>query len=199
MLETGSWQFLADDLGAIDASGMIYRTPQKMQIYAYNLAGQDALRKRLLDPRSRVDRAHWASRSRLLGSRSVRRRVHVEDLFGADSVAESGRVTDAVYLRRTTATHFQVDLATPDDLARIGAAVLQSELDPLPYWLAAIHGASPSQSWPTVNEINRDTTAIISEGLSNARSRCFIVGVPKLSGPDELLGVVLDGYWPDPR
>lgn len=192
LLETGSWRFLSDDLGVIDETGTVYRTPQKMQVYAYNVAGQDALRVRLLGGRSSIDLAHWAARRRVLGPRSVRRRVHVEDLFGVDSVAVSGRVTDAVYLRRTTAPDFQVDVSTPRDLARLGASVLQAELHPLDHWLAAIHSASPFQNWPTADEMIRDTTSIIESGLTKAGSRCVIVSVPKWSGPDDLLRLLHD-------
>jgi hypothetical protein len=192
MLETGSWRFLSDDLAVIDETGTVYRSPQKIQVYASNVAGQDALRARLLGGRSSIDLAHWAMRRRVLGPKSVRRRVHVEDLFGVDSVAVSGRVTDAVYLRRTTAPDFQVDVSTPRDLARLGASVLQAELDPLYLWLTAIHSASPFQNWPTVDEMIRDTTSIIEAGLIKAGSRCVIVDVPKWSGPDDLLRFVHD-------
>src|SRR4029078_8606315 len=30
-----NWNFLSDDLGIIDETGFIYRSPKKMQIYAY--------------------------------------------------------------------------------------------------------------------------------------------------------------------
>lgn len=82
-----------------------------------------------------------------------------------------------------------------DDLAAIdesGIAVLQADFDPLAHGMAAIHSASPSQKWPSADEMIRDTTSIISSGLSNAESRCFIVGVPELSCPDDLLRVVVD-------
>src|SRR6478609_5987312 len=128
-------------LAVIDDAGTVYRTPQKMQIYAYNVAGQDALRRRLLRGRSSIDLAHWATRRRILGPDSVRRRIHPEGFFGRDAVAVSGRVTDAIYLRRTTAREFQVDMSTPHDVARLCASVLQAELDPLDHWMAAVHSA----------------------------------------------------------
>ena len=190
MLETGSWRFLSDDLAVIDETGTVFRTPQKIQVYAYNVAGQDALRPRLMGGRSSIDLAHWTTRRRVLGPKSVRRRVHVEDLFGVDSAAVSGRITDAVYLRRTTARDFQVEVSTPRDLARLGGSVLQAELDPLHLWLAAIHSASPFQNWPTADEMIRDTTSIIESGLIKSGSRCVIVGVPKWAGPDDLLRFV---------
>jgi hypothetical protein len=136
--------------------------------------------------------AHWEARRRLLGARSVRRRVHGDGLFGNGAVAESGRVTDAVQLRRTDSAHFTLDVSTPRDLARAAAAVLQVELEPLGLWLAAIHAAAPTTRWPTADEMIRGTASVIEAGLSEARARCLVLGVPRHAGPDELLRFVED-------
>jgi hypothetical protein len=192
MLETGSWRFLSDDLSVLDVSGTAHRTPQRVQVFAANVAGQVALRRELLRGRSRADRFHWEARRRLLGARSVRRRVHGEDLFSDGAVAESGRVTEAVQLRRTDSADFTLDVSTPHDLARVATSVLAVELEPLGLWLAAIHAAGPTTRWPTADAMIRETAAVIEAGLSEARARCLVVGVPRHCGPDALLRFLED-------
>jgi hypothetical protein len=196
MLGTGGWRFLSDDLCALDTTGTVYRSPHRPQVFAANLSGRQALRNRLLAGRSALDRVHWASRRRVLGASSVRRRVHAEELFGADAVAVSGRVTDVVYLRRTTGAGLTVDVATPRDLARLGAAVLEMELDPLHQWLAAVHAAAPSPGWPTNATTSSETAAVIEAGLKAAGARCVVIDVPVACGPDELLRVVQEQVLP---
>jgi hypothetical protein len=190
MLGTGAWRFLSDDLCALDTTGTVYRSPHRVQVFAANLPGREAFQDHLLAGRSALDRAHWAARRRVLGEPSVRRRVHAEDLVGAEAVAVSGLVTDAVYLRRTTASGFTVDVATPRDLARLGAAVLEVELDPLHALLAAVHSAAPSADWPTNAATSSEAAAVVEAGLKAAGSRCVVVGVPVACGPDELLRFV---------
>jgi hypothetical protein len=192
MLETGRWRFLCDDLAVLDDSGTVHRNPQRVQVFATNTAGQDGLRTRLLAGRSAVDRAHWAARHRLLGGRSVRRRVHVEEVFGPDAAAESGSVTDAVYLRRTSADRFSARAATPRELGRIAAAVLQVELQPLQVWLSAVHGAHPRAGWPTAGELSRHTASIIEAGLATTCSRCAVVDVPLRCRPEDIRTFVRD-------
>ena len=196
MLGTGAWRFLSDDLCPLDSTGTVYRSPHRAQVFAANVPGREALRNRLLAGRSVLDRAHWAARRRVLGEPNVRRRVHAEELFGADAVAVSGRVTDAVYLQRTTGPDVTVDVATPRDLARLGAAVLETELDPLHEWLAAVHAAAPSSDWPTNATASSDAAAVIEAGLTAARSRCVVVGVPVACGPDDLLRCVQERVLP---
>jgi hypothetical protein len=192
MLGTGSWRFLSDDLSLLDESGTVHHTPQRVQVFAANVAGQEALRSALLAGRSRADLFHWEARRRLLGARSVRRRVHGEELFGNGEAAVSGRVTDAVQLRRTNASHFTLEVSTPHDLAWIATSVLQVELEPLGLWLAAIHGAGPTKQWPTADEMIRETASVIEAGLSEAGARCLVLGVPRRCGPDELLRFIED-------
>jgi hypothetical protein len=187
LLATGSWRYLSDDLCALDVAGTVYRSPHRVQVFATNLVGMDALRTGLLGGRSPWDVAHWVVRRRVLGEPSVRRRVHAEDLFGTDAVAVSGRVTDAVYLRRTTASDIELEVSTPRDLARLGASVLQVELGPLDRRLATVHSAGPSLNWPTTDEMTRDTASVIERGLTEAAARCFLIGVPTRCGPDDLL------------
>jgi hypothetical protein len=192
LLETGHWRFLADDLAALDVAGTVYRTPQRMQVFAVNVAGQDGLRERVLAGRSVADRTHWAVRRRLLGPRAVRRRMHPEEVFGVDAAAASGALTDAVYLRRTTAARFSARIARPRELAGLGAAVLPVELHPLDRWLAAISGAVQGTAWPTATEVSSRAEAIIEAGLTAAGCRCTVVDVPPSCRPEEIREFVED-------
>jgi hypothetical protein len=192
MLQTGNWRFLSDDLALLDDTGTVHRSPQRIQMFAANVAGQARLRTQLLAGRSGMDRAHWAARRRLLGGHSVRRRVHVEDVFGPDAAAESGILTNAVYLRRTSADRFSMQPATPQQVGGLCAAVLQVELQPLDLWLSAVHAACPGMAWPTAGDMSRRTASIIEAGLVACGCRCVVVDVPPGSRPDDIREFVED-------
>jgi hypothetical protein len=153
LLETGDWRFLSDDLAVFDDRGAVHRTPKKMQLYPYNLVGDAPLRRRLLGRRRPADLLHWRARYAILGDKAVRRRVHVEEVFGNGTAATSAPVTDAVHLRRTTDPVMRVEPVSPHEFAALGAAVLPIELRPLDRWLGAIHAASPALPWPTAQEV----------------------------------------------
>src|SRR5690606_22968318 len=59
MVREDGWKFLSDDLAVIDAQGVMWRSPKRMQIYAYNLLGQRPLQKDLFRGRSLADRMSW--------------------------------------------------------------------------------------------------------------------------------------------
>ncbi|MCW0215180.1 MAG: hypothetical protein OJJ54_17630 [Pseudonocardia sp.] len=194
LLGTGAWRFLSDDLSLLDESGVAHRTPQRVQVFPANVEAQPALRGALLDGRSRADRLHWELRRHLLGARSVRRRVHGGDLFadGRGPAVVSGRVTDAVQLRRTDSARFTLERSTPRGLATIAAAILQVELEPLGLWLAAVQAAGPLPRWPTPEAMARDSASVVEAGLSTSGARCLVLGVPRRCGPQELLRFLED-------
>jgi hypothetical protein len=186
ILETGAWQYLSDDLALIDEDGVVYRTPQRMQVYAYNLEGQPALRDQLLGGRRPVDLLQWHARARLLGPKAVRRRVHPSELFGRDAVADQGVVTDAVFLRRTSSEQFRVHTTDAAQLADMCTNVLDHELSPLNTLAAAANSSGLGGVIPDSDELRATTRAVIKKGIDAANPRCMILDVPPAAGPEEL-------------
>lgn len=204
LLETGDWRFLSDDLAVFDDHGTVHRTPKKMQLYPYNFVGEAPLRQRLLGHRQPADLLHWNARYAILGGKAVRRRVHVEEVFGRETAAVSAPVTDAVHLRRTTDPVMRIEQVYPHEFAALSAAVLPIELQPMDRWLAAIHAAGPGLPWPTTDEAAVRAAAIIEQGLQAVGARCSMVSVPTETTPRALLAFlkeeVIDGPpTPGPR
>lgn len=186
LLETGRWQYLSDDLAVIDEQGGVYRTPQRMQIYAYNLVGQPALRDSLLRGRRVLDLAQWHARQRVLGPKAVRRRVHPHEVFGQAAVADHGDVTDLVFLRRSSSATFRISETTADRVAPMCASVLDHELNPLVPVAAAANSTGFVSPVPPVDDLRVRTEEVIARALAANKPRCLIIDVPGSSGPNEL-------------
>lgn len=58
-------RFLADDLAVVDRSGIVYRHPKRMQVYAYNLVDMPELTRALRAQQSPLDKVSWRLHRRL--------------------------------------------------------------------------------------------------------------------------------------
>jgi hypothetical protein len=189
-LNAGGAQFISDDLAVVDDTGTMYRTPQRMQIYPYNLEGEPELRARLLAGRGAIDRANWFGRSAAFGKKSVRRRVHPEELFGADSVADRAPVTDALFLRRVSGGEFRTIESPAAEVARMSGNVLQRELTPLDDIFAAVASSGLFRPQPAriVDQTGATAaaTSILERAFTMAGARTAIVDVPLHATPADL-------------
>lgn len=180
------WQFLADDLAVLDDSGTVYRSPWRMQLYAYSLEGEDELRRQLFTGRGPVDRFQWYALLWKRGPMQVRRRVHAYELFGDAGVASSAKLGRALFLRRVDADAFSVRQLEPDRAAVAAAATLEFDLDILHRWQLAASG-SLSRAWlPGASETLTQSEEVIRSGLVESGAECLLVDIPLGSGPREL-------------
>jgi len=175
----GGWRYLGDDLVALDESGTLWRTPKRMQVYGYNLEGQDALTRQLLCGRTQADRISWAWHRRK-GGHKVRRRVAARDLLGADRIADSARATDVIYLQRGEGDRFEREPIAPDALAQRAAVTLLHELKPLSELIAA----AGADFLPGKDEFIERTAAVLARGMRDTNTR--IVTIPVAATPDAL-------------
>lgn len=155
------FSFLSDDLGLVDDSGTVWRTPKRLQVYAYNLEGEERLRSMLLDGRSMLDRASWEWKLRRRGPKGVRRRVSAEELFGAQSVARSAPLTRVFCLERGDARDFEARTITTDELSHRAAEVVMHEIEPFGIVSRALHSGHHSPLLPTQDQVVSLTRSVL--------------------------------------
>ncbi len=117
------YRFLADDMVGVDAHGVVHLNASWPKIYAYNVAGDPELERRLLDGRSALDRLHWIAR-RGTPAR-VRRAIDPRALYGP--VAESAPLRRVYLVFRTGDPDLRVDAIGPDGAAALSARILDAE------------------------------------------------------------------------
>ena len=159
------FRFLSDDLGLVDDAGTIWRTPKRLQVYAYNLEGEERLRSMLLDGRSALDRASWAWKLRSRGPKGVRRRVTAEELFGAESVAHSAPLKRVFCLERGDAPDFEARPITTEELIHRAAEVVMHEIEPFSVVSRALHSGHHSPILPTQDQVVVATRAVLERAF----------------------------------
>jgi hypothetical protein len=166
------FSFLSDDLGLVDETGTIWRTPKRLQVYAYNLEGEERLRSLLLDGRSVIDRASWAWKLQRRGPKGVRRRVSAEELFGAQSVARSAPLKRVFCLERGDASDFEARAITTEELSHRAAEVVMHEIEPFGLVSRALHSGHHAPLLPTQDQVVSATRSVLRRAFE---------GIPVLS------------------
>jgi hypothetical protein len=184
------WRFLADDLAVLDDSGTVHRSPWRIQLYAYSLEGEGALRRRLFAGRGLVDRFQWYALLWKRGPMQVRRRVHAAELFGDAGVADSAKLGQALFLRRIDRDAFSVRNVEPDRAAAAAAATLEFDLDILHRWQLAASGSVSQASLPRPSETSAQSEQVIRSALIESGAECLLVDIPVGARPHELLEYV---------
>lgn len=177
---TQGWRYLSDDLAVIDDGGRVYRSPKRLQIYAYNTQGEPEIERCLLHGRSLLDRTQWRLRRRVFGPKLVRRRVAADRLLGASGVGTSGTVTDLVFLERSGDTPDSVAQAmTVQDAADRMADIVMDEIEPYSEVSAAACrlGLSPGPlRLPRPAELRGATRDVLLRALAHTRPVLLTVG-----------------------
>jgi hypothetical protein len=184
ILEDG-WKFLSDDLGVVDAHGQLYRSPKNLQIYGYNLQGQDKIESALFANRTMLDSLSWSFFRTIKGNHRVRRRVSAEKLFGAKHIAKSGQMSKAFFLERHRGRDFRCEKITPEALADRCVAILLHEISPYTLVASAIHGAGNNRTILSPGAMYAETHKILVSAFS--RVPCEVISIPKEAGPNELV------------
>lgn len=184
LVSEDGWSYLSDDLGLVDDSGILWRSPKQMQIYAYNVAGQRSLYAKLMSNRSVIDRISWAWKRWRRGGKGVRRRVSPERLFGHTSVAQNVPLRYAVFLERSDSNDFCHVSISKEEIANRSSMILLDELKPFALFSTAIYSSGYQPILPTLMQLYQQTKVLLTKALSEAK--CYAVRVPLQAGPDEL-------------
>ncbi|MGN6469791.1 MAG: hypothetical protein ACTHLC_09430 [Rhizobiaceae bacterium] len=185
-LEDG-WAYLSDDLGLVDVSGQLYRTPKRIQIYGHNVSGQPRLADRLLRILAPMDRLAWRSRLKLKGPKGVRRRIGAHALLG--NMAESAKLTDILFLERGSSRHPQFLPADTDEIARRMAAIVLAEIEPY----SSLHRecrAAGIAIFPPPEEVERRVGAVLAKAFEGIPA--FYLRTGDKLDPDRLTRTIAD-------
>lgn len=182
ILEDG-WKYLSDDLGVIDRNGKLYRSPKRMQIYAYNTEGQPAIARRLLAGRGPIDLANWHCRKAAFGGKRVRRRIGASALLGETAMGCEAELADIIFLERRERGTMVAEPLEPASAAERMAPIVMSELDPYTDIMRQIR-ANGSNLLPHEEQVESDTRAVLEAAFSERR--CHLLGVPENCDPDTL-------------
>lgn len=180
-----NWRFLSDDLGLVDADGRLHRSPKNLQIYGYNLQGQDKIEKALFSNRTMLESLSWSFFRTIKGNHKVRRRVSAEKLFGSERIATSGQMSKAFFLERHKGRDFRCEKITPEALADRCVAILLHEISPYTLVASAIHGAGNNRTILSQGAMYSETHKILVSAFSHVP--CEVISIPKHAGPNELV------------
>jgi serine kinase of HPr protein (carbohydrate metabolism regulator) len=183
VLEDG-WRYLSDDLVTIDCEGMLWRSPKRLQIYAYNVENQDRIRDMLMSGRDIVDRSLWTLRRAVRGPNKVRRRVSAEQLFGSDSTTPQARLATAIYIERVDEAEFSASELTAGQLADRAAATVMSEIQPFVELSMAMHSGERRPILPDIESMHAGTRRVLAQAFAGIRP--IAVRIPLHAGPDAI-------------
>lgn len=184
-----AYRYLSDDLAIIDNSGVMYRGPKRIQIYAYNLLEDSQLADCFFSGRTWIDRLQFDLRRRLKGPKSVRRRVSAEELFGAECCAARAKIRNYIFLERGEAAGLHSEDVSSKALAKRMAPIIMDEIEPYTrierIWRS--QGHSPVDDSATLE--NR-TEEILRASFDKGRKTLLRVG-GKVT-PDDLAMKIID-------
>ena len=178
------WRFLSDDLGVIDDSGSLWRTPKRLQISAYNLVGQSHISRAILDKMSLLERASWKWKLWKKGIKGVRRRISAEQIFGSSLVGKVAELTDAFFMERVDIDNFCCRPITSEELARRAATVILSEIRPFGELSNAMYSGGFHPVLPTQAHLYELTFDVLKKAFSQVEPH--LLSIPLMAGPDEL-------------
>ncbi|HEX6587772.1 MAG TPA: hypothetical protein VF039_02025 [Longimicrobiales bacterium] len=178
------WRFLSDDLGLVDEDGTLWRTPKRLQVYAYNVEGQPQLYRTLMGRRSLMDRASWHLRRATDGLQKVRRRVSAEDLFGAERVGTSARLTHVFAMERADVPALMLEPIDTREAVRRATSTVMREVQPMGDLISAMYSGSHHPVLPTHEQFLRDTAASLERAFGELPVR--LLRVPLRASPDDL-------------
>ncbi|MCO8126626.1 hypothetical protein NHL50_05355 [Acidimicrobiia bacterium EGI L10123] len=187
VLEHG-WSLLGDDLAVLADDGTIHAHPKRMQIYAYNLAGDPVLRHRLLSSRSPIDRLHFEYHARRYGPKSSRRRVSAEQLLGPGRTANQATLALAVLLRRIDSGDLRAHELDREHVVEEITRVILHEIDPYRPVLAGLEALGITTILPSESALATRTSAVIRSAL--AQARVLEVSVPPSTVPAQVVGIL---------
>lgn len=175
------WKYLSDDLVVIGPPRALSRSAQRIQLYAYNLADENALVRRIFANRSYWDRWAWEFRKQRHGAAGVRRRIEAEELFGAEAISSGAPLVHPILMERADVPDFTRAAMSAAELARCSAHMLLRELDPFVEVATAVNTLNPELGLTTPDIFLGKTTALLEErfrGLEPIRVRIPIDAAP---------------------
>lgn len=190
LVGSDGWQFLSDDLGLLDETGTLWRTPKRLQVYGYNVRGERDTYRALMSGRNIIDRIAWHVRARTAGPNRVRRRTSAEELFGTENTGSRAELTDLFFMERAEVSRLAVEPLETTELARRAARTIVRETQPLHELMTAVYSSGMHPTLPTPESFYDDTRETLLRCLEGQRSR--LIRVPRRAGPEDLARFIAD-------
>ncbi len=171
------YRFVADDICAVDANGRVWPSLAYPKIYAYNLADDDSLRRRVMGSRGAMDRMHWMIRGRF-GKSKVRRRVSPAALYGRIST-KAGRLRSYAILARESISDVRADVIDPARAACMSTAVLETEFSQFNNhlsWHRFNRLARGQEPVTTLSEVTERWRVVLERAFAEAQ--CRLIRIP---------------------
>ncbi len=168
------WNYLSDDLAVIGPPRELSRSAQRIQLYAYNLAGEDNLTRRIFSHRSYWDRCAWEFRKHWHGVGQTRRRVDAEELFGEAAVSVRATLRSPVLMERSNVSGFEMEPISTAELAHRSAYIILRELESLVEIASAVNAFGPGFGAMAPDIFLTETSDLLEdrfEGLAASRLR----------------------------
>ncbi len=182
-----SLSYIGDDMMVVDLDGTVHRHPKRIQVYAYNVAGNPDARRSLLADMSRGRRLLWRTRASLLGAKQSRTRVRAEELFGAGRVDDGGELGCVIWITPTTKGRPGIRATDASTLAgRCGVALLDELWD---FNRLMSLGSLLMPDGVTSADLQARATEVYSAAFGSVP--CFEMVVPYRTDPMHLADVAL--------
>tara|TARA_R110002049_G_scaffold242974_1_gene416756 strand:- start:1544 stop:2686 length:1143 start_codon:yes stop_codon:yes gene_type:complete len=178
------WRYLSDDIALVGSRGELIRTPLRMQVYGYNVKGDNELRKKLLNERSLLDLISWNLRIFRKGPFRTRRRIHAEEIFGSPSVSDRAHCAAIIFMERAQISDFVVKRIENSELISKLMHIMPNEigdLDSTSDGLSLVHCELPGFSRV---DYERLSETFLKTTIGDIP--IYIFRIPASSSPDEL-------------
>lgn len=184
------WRYLSDDVALIDSAGNLIRTPLRIQVYGYNVAGEAELSRRLLRSRRLLDRISWHVRLLRKGPNRTRRRVSAEDLFGPASVSSIAPCRVVVFMERANIKDASITGLPKSDLIDRMACIMPSEIGGLNELSEGLRLVGCNLEGFNRDEYQRAYKEVLNSALASCS--VFLLKIPRRYSPAELSNYIKD-------
>lgn len=180
LIDTGNWNFVADDLCLVRSDGTAQPYLKRVQIYPYNISKQ--YESQLISSDSLMDGINWKIRSTILGQDSVRRRISPLKLFPVSDENDID-ISTLIYLSREDRKEISHDKEELKWLCRRAAATIAHEFSTHIRDLRSLTATYPDL-WPSAEDIVNRSQDIFENSFDS--SLYTLVRVPHSTTPAEL-------------
>lgn len=172
------FKFVNDDIAIIDGNGVIYPNLALPKIYAYNLHGNNELKKKIFKTRSLIDKVVFELKCRIQSPSKVRRKIDLNEVYSG-YINHSVKATKYLILSKQNVDKIEIEKISSESASKINLKIIQSEYSQFFNHL----------SWHSYNSIllNKDeilTNEQIQDQMFNLGKKafnkldCYIVKIP---------------------
>jgi hypothetical protein len=179
------WNFLADDLCALDSQGRATIHPLPMHIYKYHEIQAAGLVRKMLERSTPWDRRLWNVCGLVKNPDKMVRWVKPGQIFGEQCLSRGGRVTKVFRLHRSRhADEFGHEALEPSNVAAGIATNLFEEIPAPPRLATALANCLRLDFVPEVGAMYDQIRQTCTAGLANAA--CYAITIPQQANADDV-------------